>query len=109
MRVVLNALRYNADCELRRKALKKQADKMLHKRKMKAIFIGWRQVSHTWFKQRIDREEKTFTVDLESKMLLQWSTKVDEMLIYMAELEDKIKQEQMAREQLALEYEQSLN
>ena len=31
------------------------------------------------------------------------------MLIYMAQLEDKIKTEQVAREQLALEYEQSFN
>lgn len=38
-----------------------------------------------------------------------YSNKVDEMLLYMAQLEDKIKQEQLAREQLALEYEQSLN
>lgn len=42
-------------------------------------------------------------------MLVQWSSKVDALMLYMAQLEDKIKQEQEARQRLAEAYDQSLN
>ena len=48
-------------------------------------------------------------MELESKMLVKWSTKVDSLLLYMAQLEDKIKLEQDAREVLTHTYDQSLN
>ena len=38
-----------------------------------------------------------------------WSEKVEQMVAYMAQLEDKIKQEVQAREQLTLVYENSMN
>jgi hypothetical protein len=38
-------------------------------------------------------------------MLVQWSSKVDHLLVYMAQLEEKIKLEQTAREQLTTTYE----
>lgn len=38
-----------------------------------------------------------------------WTSKVDQLMLYMAQLEDKIKQEVQAREQLAIQYESSLN
>ena len=34
-----------------------------------------------------------------------WSSKVDQLMLYMAELEDKIKEEVQAREQVAETYE----
>ena len=42
-------------------------------------------------------------------MLVQYSTKVDALLQYMASLEDKIKMEQDAREKLSIVYDRSLN
>ena len=48
-------------------------------------------------------------MELESKMLVKWSTKVDALLIYMKQLEDKIKMEQDAREKLTYTYDHSLN
>ena len=42
-------------------------------------------------------------------MLTQWSTKVDSLLLYMSQLEDKIKVEQEARQKLAEAYDNSLN
>lgn len=42
-------------------------------------------------------------------MLVQWTSKVDALMLYMAQLEQKTKQEVYEREQLALIYEQSLN
>lgn len=38
-----------------------------------------------------------------------WSSKVDQLMLYMAQLEDKIKSEVQAREQLTTTYESSLN
>jgi len=38
-----------------------------------------------------------------------WTSKVDQLMLYMAQLEDKIKSEVQAREQLTHTYEQSLN
>ena len=42
-------------------------------------------------------------------MLVQWSTKVNALMLYMATLEDKIKEEQDAREVLTNTYDNSLN
>lgn len=42
-------------------------------------------------------------------MLVQWTSKVDALLLYMAQLEEKIKIEVAAREELAKTYECSLN
>lgn len=43
------------------------------------------------------------------KTLNQYTEQVDTLLIYMADLEEKIKAEQEAREKLTIQYEQSLN
>lgn len=42
-------------------------------------------------------------------MLVQWSSKVDALMLYMAQLEDRIKLEQEARQKLAEAYDESLN
>ena len=66
-------------------------------------------MSSTESKVRIEREKQTFRTELEGRLLVQWSTKVDALLLYVAELEQKIRQEQEAREKLALMYDASLN
>lgn len=38
-----------------------------------------------------------------------WTSKVDQLMLYMAQLEDKIKSEVQAREQLTVTYQSSLN
>lgn len=76
---------------------------------MRRLFESWRGVTHEWFKQRLDRDKTSFRMELESKMMVKWQTKVDSLLLYMAQLEDKIKGEQDARETLTLTYDVSLN
>ena len=71
---------------------------------MRRLFESWRGISHQWFKERIDADKQAYREELESQMLKTPSTKVDELLTYMAQLEDKIKQEQDAREKLAIVY-----
>ena len=81
----------------------------LYRKKMKRLFTSWRGVTHEEFTVRLDHEKTTFRTELESQILVQWSTKVNALLLYVAELEDKIKEEQEAREQLAEIYDASLN
>lgn len=38
-----------------------------------------------------------------------WTSKVDQLMLYMAQMEDKIKSEVKAREMLSVTYEQSMN
>jgi hypothetical protein len=38
-----------------------------------------------------------------------WTSKVDQLMLYMAQMEDKIKSEVKAREMLGVTYEQSMN
>ena len=80
----------------------------LYRMKLNRIFGSWRSVSHAEFKVRMTAEKETFRHELESKILVQWSTKVDALVLYVAQLEEKIKQEQESREQLTLIYDQSL-
>ena len=81
----------------------------LYRKKLVRLFTSWRRVTDMEFKERLNREKSTFRNDLESKILVQWSTKVDALTLYVAELEDKIKHEQEAREKLKIAYDQSLN
>ncbi len=81
----------------------------MHRRKMKHLFESWRGVSHNWFKVRLDAQTGQFRAELEERMLNCFTTKVDALNLYMAQLKQKIEAEQMAREQLAKTYEDSLN
>lgn len=76
----------------------------LYRKKLVRLFTSWRRVTDMEFKERLNREKNTFRHDLESKILVQWSTKVDALTLYVAELEDKIKHEQEAREKLKIAY-----
>jgi uncharacterized protein YdcH (DUF465 family) len=73
------------------------------------IFNQWQIVSHLDGKERFAREEVIFRKALEKEKLTMWSSKVDQLMLYMAQLEDKIKSEVQAREDLTNTYETSLN
>ena len=59
--------------------------------------------------RKLAQKETEFRAELESKILVQYRNKVDSLLLYAAELEDKIKMEQDAREQMTILYDQSLS
>ena len=63
----------------------------LYRKKVKRLFSSWRGVTHEEFSQRLEREKNSFRAELEGRILVQWSTKVEALLLYVAELEDKIK------------------
>lgn len=48
-------------------------------------------MSHEDGKLRIANEEVIFRKNLEKEKLTMWSSKVDQLMLYMAQLEDKIK------------------
>ena len=72
------------------------------------MFESWRGVTHVLFRERIQGLTGRIRNDLKRKFLKQWSTKVDDQLIVMAELEEKIKEEVESREALTVTYEKSL-
>jgi hypothetical protein len=47
-------------------------------------FRMWRTVTHEWGKERINREESTFRKNLEREKLTMWTSKVDQLMLYMA-------------------------
>ena len=73
------------------------------------MFDVLRKYSHDRFVKKLSGAETEFRADLESKILVQYRTKVDQLLIYAAELEDKIRMEQEARERMTLLYDKSLS
>ena len=81
----------------------------IHRNKMKRFFKGWHEVSHQWGKDRIAKESAEYKLDLETERLTMWTSKVDQLMLYLRQLEGKIKTEVQAREQLTIAYEQSLN
>jgi len=69
---------------------------------------SWRFVSHEWGKERISSERAVYRKNLETEKLTMWKSKVDQLNLYKAQLEDKIRKERFARDQLAMTYEANL-
>lgn len=107
-RVILANWKYYTKCQKRKNRILNYAKNNSHRRRQARLFESWRKVTHAWFKERIDSERMTMKTELESKMLIQWTTKVDALMLYMAQLEDRIKIEQEARQKLAEAYDASL-
>ena len=108
-RIVYKAWLHYTKVQKRKNRLAAYTRNKIHRGKVRRLFESWRGVTHEWFKERLVRDKETFRAELESKMLVQWSTKVNALMLYMATLEDKIKEEQDAREVLTNTYDNSLN
>jgi len=109
VRTIMKAWKFYFSIYKRKSRLAAYTRNTLHRKKMIRLFTSWKTVTNHDFRLRLDKEKRTFRTDLENKILVQWSTKVDALLLYVAELEDKIRQEQEAREQMARTYDQSLD
>lgn len=107
-KIVFKAMRYRHDVKKRKNRLMAYTRNVLHRNRMRRFFESWRGVSHQWFKERLDSEKDSFRADLESKILVQWQSKVDALTLYFGQLEEKIQQEQEARENLTQLYDRSL-
>lgn len=106
--MILARWKYYTKCQKRKNRISDYAKNKFHRKRQANLFESWRKVTHHWFKERIDSERNQMRAELESKMLVQWTTKVDALMLYMAQLEDRIKIEQEARQKLAEAYDASL-
>ena len=97
---------------LKRKSKKRVAAysrNTIYRNKMERFFRAWRGETHVDGKIRIADEEDVFRKAMEHEKLTMWSAKVDQLMIYMGQLEQSIKKEVSAREQLTVTYENSMN
>jgi hypothetical protein len=104
-RVYFSEFLYFAAVQKREKRLGAYSKNITYRRKMRKLFYGWRAVSHRWFKKRINREALDYERKQRDKELTQWDKEVDALKVYMAQLQEKIRVEVAAREELARTYE----
>lgn len=91
------------------KRIENYAKNKLHRKRMRLMFCAIRQSSHLNFKAKWDVMRAEKKRELEITHLDKWKNKVDALMLYMAQLEDKIKLEQDARQKLAEAYDRSLS
>lgn len=96
-RQILRQWKYYTLCSKRKNRVYNYIKNKLHRKRQRLLYEGWCKVTHKWFKAKMDADRAQIKADLESKMLVKWSSKVDALMLYMAQLEDKIKVEQEAR------------
>lgn len=70
----------------RRKRLENYSLNFMYRRRMRALFGSWRQVTHSWFKQKVDSEEQTLLDQKKAVQLDALTQKVDALKIYVAQL-----------------------
>ena len=78
-RVCVKAWIEFAKSELREKRLAAYSRNYMYRRKIRLLFCSWRGVSHTWFKERINKESAHFHSIQHTKYL---NGKHDQLLIY---------------------------
>ena len=108
-RVAFRAITYFMECEQRKRRVKICSRNMMYRRKLRLLFGSWRGVPHQWFKESINIEAHTYFETKRTEHLITWENQVDALKLYMAQLQEKIRVEVIAREQLAQTYENSLN
>jgi hypothetical protein len=85
--------------------MKAYSKNYLYRRKVRLLFGSWRGVTHIWFKERINTEAVEYEKTKREVMLVSWDKEVDALKVYMAQLQEKIRIEVAAREELAKTYE----
>jgi hypothetical protein len=108
-RVYFNEILYFMQVQRREKRIKAYSKNFMYRRNMRQLFYSWRGVTHVWFKERINREAVEYERVQRDKELAAWDKEVDALKVYMAQLQEKIRIEVQAREDLARTYENSLN
>ena len=109
VKIIFNEMVYYAQVRRREKRMKAYTKNFMYRRKMRLLFEGWRGVSHKWFKERINAESVQYLSTKREQMLAAWDQEVEALKLYMAQLQEKIRIEVMAREDLTKTYESSLN
>ena len=108
-KVFFNEIVFHTQLVKREKRLNAYSKNYMYRRNMRRLFYSWRGVTHLWFKERINSEAIEYERTQRDKELSQWDKEVDALKVYMAQLQEKIRIEVAAREELARTYENSLN
>jgi len=56
----------------------------MYRRRLRLLFGSWRGVTHSWFKERINKEAVLYETQKRAEMLNHWDKEVDALKIYMA-------------------------
>jgi hypothetical protein len=108
-KVFFNEIFFFAEMQRREKRLRAYSKNYMYRRNMRKLFYSWRGVTHQWFKERINSESAEYERVERDKELAAWDKEVEALKVYMAQLQEKIRVEVQAREDLARTYESSLN
>lgn len=68
----------------REKRLKAYSKNYMFRRKMRMLFGSWRGVTHSWFKEKINKESVEFEIRRREESLVQWDKSVETLKLYMA-------------------------
>lgn len=104
-RVAFKALEFQTEEDRRMKRNKIYTKNHMYRRKLRLLFGSWRGVSHQWFKERINKEAVIYETTKRTELLVRWDSEVETLKLYMAQLQEKIRVEVHAREDLAKTYE----
>jgi len=108
-KVFFNEILFFAEMQRREKRLRAYSKNYMYRRNERKLFYSWRGVTHQWFKERINSESAEYARVERDKELAAWDKEVEALKVYMAQLQEKIRVEVQAREDLARTYESSLN
>lgn len=61
-RVVFEQMLYHTQIAKRKKRLSTYSKNYMYRRRMRLLFGSWRGVTHTWFKERINRESVEYEI-----------------------------------------------
>lgn len=92
-RICFNGFKKRLKYVREKKRISAYARNTAYRNNLLRIFRSWRTITHAWGKVRINEMEKTFRLNLEREKLTMWTSKVDQLMLYIAQLEDKIKTE----------------
>lgn len=108
-KISLKAMRQYMTRKKGKKRIDAYARNTIYRNMMKRVFKRMVAVQHKRGMERIAVESAQYKLDLETERLTMWTSKVDQLMLYLRQLEGKIKTEVQAREQLTIAYESSLN
>lgn len=97
-KICLKVLKAHTKRNREKKRVAAYSRNTVYRNSLSRFFKGWATATHAWGKERINSEEAVYRRNLETERLTMWSSKVDQLMLYMAQLEDKIKTEVQARE-----------
>ena len=103
-RNIFAMMKYRWERARHEKRMDRRLQRELKRKTLQKCFDAIRYQTHKSYVAKLEYKQHEFRAELEAKILIQHQNKVDSLLLYAAELEDKIKMEQDAREQMTQLY-----